>query len=372
MSSTQEKSNTVSFDKNNPYLAELKINYKLNKEGSIKDTRHISIDLGDSGIEYIPGDALYIVPENDKTLVEELLSLLDLELGLDEEKKRFQEEVNITRPSNKLYKLLIEKLSLTEEAKDLAEKYNGYNTFDIIYELKASKPELKITTGELVENSSKLLGRAYSIASSLRAHPGLVELCISRVEEEINGKKVLGVCSNYISDRVALNEPKVKIYNHTNDKFRLPEDKTTDIIMVGPGTGIAPFRAFIEERNADREAGEKVGQDWLFFGDQRAAFDYLYQDELEAARDKYALKIDTAFSRDQEHKVYVQDKMRENAQDIFDKLEAGAYFYVCGDARRMAKDVDQALRDIVSERGKDADEYIKALKDQKRYCRDVY
>ena len=168
------------------------------------------------------------------------------------------------------------------------------------------------------------------------------------------------------------NSIELGVYLHSNERFRLPDDASKPIIMVGPGTGIAPFRAFIEERNADREAGKEVGQDWLFFGDQRKEFDYLYGDELDAAAQKYGLKITTAFSRDQEQKIYVQNRMKENAKEIFDLLQAGAYFYVCGDARRMAKDVNTALEEIFTENGLDGAAEIKKLKDEKRYCRDVY
>ncbi|MDA1020913.1 MAG: protein CysJ [Cyanobacteria bacterium] len=360
------------YTKENPYLTKLLENYRLNNEGSSKDTRHFSICLNNSGIEYLPGDALYVCPENEDGLIMKLFGLLELSKDKESEFNRFKTSVNITRASNKLYKLIETKSNGKYEAKALAERFNGYSIPNLLKELKAEEPSLLITSDELVDNSSMLLGRAYSIASSLSAHPGEVHLCIARVEEEINGQKILGVCSNYLSKRVDLNTETVRVYVHHNDKFRLPENPETPIIMVGPGTGIAPFRAFIEERNFLRDQGKTVGQDWLFFGDQRQEFDYLYADELKSYQDKYNLKVSTAFSRDQEHKIYVQNKMQENSAEIFKLLEQGAYFYVCGDARRMAKDVDQALKDIVKEHGKDPEVYIKELKDSKRYCRDVY
>lgn len=360
------------YNKDNPFVTELIINEKLNKEGSKKDTRHFSISLKGSDIQYRPGDALYVIPENDSQLVQDLLAELELDSSKEEETKRFTELVNITKASNKLYKLIEAKTESKLESKALAERFNGYSLAEIIKAIKAEIEGFKISSNEVAENSSKLLGRAYSIASSQRAHPDEVQLCIARVEEEINGQMVFGVCSNYLSHRVNLNNKEVKIYLHNNDKFRLPENKEQNIIMVGPGTGIAPFRAFIEERNADRDAGEKVGKDWLFFGDQRAAFDYLYGEELEQYKDKYGLEITKAFSRDQEEKVYVQHKMLESADRIYELLESGAHFYVCGDARRMAKDVDSALREIVTAKGKDADEYMKELKAAGRYQRDIY
>ena len=295
---------------------------------------------------------------------------IELDLSLEEEMKRFTEVVNITRPSSKLFKLIAEKTG--EDAKEIQGKYDGYNSLNIIKDTKSKFPDFEISSNELAENSSKANPRAYSIASSLKAHPDLVELCISRVDEEINGQKILGLCSNYICDRVKVGEENVRIYLHRNERFRLPEDPKTKIIMIGPGTGIAPFRAFIEERNALKDSGTEVGDSWLFFGDQRSKFDYLYDTELESYKEKYGLKIDLAFSRDQDYKIYVQDKMRENSAEIFKWLEEGAHFYVCGDARRMAKDVDTALKDIAAEHGKDPEAYVKELKDQKRYSRDVY
>ncbi len=367
---TQEASKT--FSKENPLLTQLLENRTLNKEGSQKDTRHFNICLKDTGMVYQPGDSLYVFAENDSQVVNELLQELELDHSQEQEQERFQKEVNITRASNKIFKLVEEKLEAKLEAKAMAERFNGYSVAALIKVLKSEYPELKISSDELVNNSSKLNPRAYSIASSQSAHPDEVHLCIARVDEEINGQKILGVCSNYLSNRVRLKEKNLRVYVHSNDKFRLPEDSSKDIIMVGPGTGIAPFRAYIEERNHQRDQGQSVGKDWLFFGDQRSAYDYIYGEELDAYKEKYGLEIDLAFSRDQEHKVYVQNRMEENSDKIFEWLENGAYFYVCGDARRMAKDVDAMLHKIVEDHGKDAEAYIKDLKDSKRYCRDVY
>ena len=361
------------YTKENPFLTDLLVNEKLNKEGSQKDTRHFEISLKGSDIEYLPGDSLYVFPENEASLVNQFLDLVELTQSREKEFERFTKEVNITKASSKLFKLIETKLADAndKDSKELAAPYEGYNIPNIIADVKA-KHDISFTTDEIIENSSKLMARAYSIASSLSAHPGEVHLCIARVDEEINGQKVLGVCSNFLSERVKLNGKNVRIYVHVNERFRLPQNTETNIIMVGPGTGIAPFRAFIEERNSQRDAGEKIGLDWLFFGDQRATFDYLYAEEFAAYANKYNLKISTAFSRDQEEKVYVQHRMIEQGDEIFKLLESGAHFYVCGDARRMAKDVDSALREIVSKNGKDADEYMKALKDSGRYQRDIY
>ena len=308
---------TQTYTKDNPFVTELIENYKLNKDGSGKDTRHFSISLKGSDIEYKPGDSLYVYPENETTLVNELLSLLKLDTNKAEEIRRFTQDVNITRASNKLYKLIETKLNAAIDAAAMNERFNGYSLVALIKELQNEYPSLVLGTNEVAENSSKLQARAYSIASSLKAHPQEVQLCIARVDTEVNGQKVLGVCSNYLSDRISLNEKKLKVYLHVNDKFRLPENPETNIIMVGPGTGIAPFRAFLEERNWQRDQGLKVGKDWLFFGDQRQAYDYLYGDELEAYKSKYGIEITTAFSRDQEQKFYVQNRMQEHANEIF-------------------------------------------------------
>lgn len=356
------------YTKDSPFVTKLLVNQKLNKQGSAKDTRHFEISLKGSGINYLPGDSLYVQPENDPNMVDSLLAKLILDLDQDAERKRFIQEINITRPSNKFFKLIEQKTNSKYLANELAERFLGYSTLAVIGAIS----EIKFSSNEIVDNSSKLQARAYSIASSIRKHPEEVHLCIARVDQELNGQKVLGVCSNYLSERLPLNSLKLKIYLHSNDKFRLPADKSKNIIMVGPGTGIAPFRAFIEERNVDRDSGHKLGQDWLFFGDQKQEFDYLYGDELENYQKQYGLKISTAFSRDQAEKIYVQNRMLENSKEIFDWLENGAHFYVCGDARKMAKDVDQALHQIVEAQGKDPKAYIANLKDSNRYSRDVY
>ena len=371
MTNLSEKITSI-YNKENPFKTFVSENFTLNKQGSSKDTRHFVISLKNSDINYQPGDALYVFPENDPILVEKLMKLIKLDLGLEEEFYRFKKKINITRPSNKLFKLIEEKTNKQLDAKVLAEKFLGYSTANLIKAIKIDHPNLEFSSNEIAENSSMVQARAYSIASSLLKHPQEVHLCIARVDEEINGQKILGLCSNYLSNRVELNTDSIEIYLHINPKFRLPEDCSKEIIMVGPGTGIAPFRAFIEERNWQRDQGFSVGKDWLFFGDQKAEYDFLYGEEFKFYQEKYNLKITTAFSRDQAEKIYVQHRMKEQSQEIFAALENGAYFYVCGDARRMAKDVDQALREIIAENGKDPETYIQNLKETQRYSRDVY
>lgn len=358
------------YTKETPLVTSLSDNYSLNKLGSAKDTRHFTISIKGSGLKYKSGDSLYVFPQNDTKLVNELLNLIFLNDSKENEFKRFYNEINITRPSNKFFKLIETKVNL--DPVQAQERFNGYTTVAIIKILKQEYPDLIISSNELAENSSRIMPRAYSIASSPKLHPDEIHLCIARVEQNINGQKILGLCSNYLSDRIAVNDKVLRIYLHSNDKFRLPSDHSKSIIMVGPGTGIAPFRAFIQERNYYRDKSENVGKDWLFFGDQHHAFDYIYGEELEKYKLKYGLRISTAFSRDQEQKIYVQDRMKEQADEIFEWLENGAYFYVCGDARKMAKDVDETLQQIIQAHGKDPITYIKQLKEEQRYSRDVY
>lgn len=384
---TEILNNVIVYDRKNPFPSKLIKNFTLNHKGSNKDTRHFVFDLTGSNITYEPGDSLYVCPKNDPETVEELLGMLELIKSKEDELLRFTEEVNLTRPSNKLFSLLIEKLTEHEAediqvVEDFHEKFSGYSVLNLLKEFS----NFKFTTDEIANNSSKLLPRAYSIASSQKNHPKRVALCVARVDEEVNGQKVLGVCSNYLSEGAPLNEVGVMIYVHENDKFRLPDDSAKDIIMIGPGTGIAPFRAFLEERIHLKENNKEIehGRNWLFFGDQHKEFDYIYGDELDKFAADGHMTLTTAFSRDQEEKIYVQHKMQEHAAEIFDWIDSGAYFYVCGDARRMAKDVDATLHQIVAEglakksnldeaqAAEQAKDYIKKLKDDKRYCRDVY
>ena len=243
------------------------------------------------------------------------------------------------------------------------------------FDLKTFLAELPGKADSAVEFAAdlrKLQPRLYSIASSPKAHPGEVHLTVAIVRYDLNGRSRKGVCSTFLADRVG-SESKIPVFIHKSPSFKMPADGSKPMIMVGPGTGIAPFRAFLEERRA---LGAN-GKNWLFFGDQRAAFDFLYRDELEAMqKDGVLTRLDTAFSRDQAQKVYVQDRMRESADEIWAWLQDGGYFYVCGDARRMAKDVDMELHKVAETAGglssEKAVEYVKELKAEKRYLRDVY
>jgi len=231
---------------------------------------------------------------------------------------------------------------------------------------------VKLAPQEFVDLLRRLMPRLYSIASSPRLHPGQVHLTVAPVRYESNGRRRYGVCSTFLADRVIRRKTPIPVFV-AESHFGLPADLGRDIIMVGPGTGVAPFRAFVQERIATKA----TGRNWLFFGDQHQATDYLYGDEWKRylAEGKMA-RVDLAFSRDQAQKIYVQDRIRENAVELWDWLKGGAHFYVCGDAHRMAKDVDAALHQVVREQGgMDADQavaFVKQLKKDQRYQRDVY
>lgn len=237
----------------------------------------------------------------------------------------------------------------------------------------AAHSEAKLTPAEFVGLLKRIQPRLYSISSSPHAHPGQVHLTVGAVRYETHGRPRKGVCSTYLADRVVAGETRVGVFVHGNKAFRPPAKSDTPMIMVGPGTGIAPFRAFLHHRRA---LGQQ-GKNWLLFGDQRAATDFLYREELETfQREGLLTRLDTAFSRDQAEKIYVQNRMLEHGAELFAWLEAGAHFYVCGDASRMAKDVDAALQQIVQTVGRktvdEAAAYVDALKATKRYARDVY
>jgi sulfite reductase (NADPH) flavoprotein alpha-component len=340
----QTAANPPSFGKSNPFPAVLKTNRVLNAPGSAKETRHLEIILAGSGLQYEVGDALGVVPSNCPDFVREILDAA----GLDGE-----EAVKAPDGSEMALRLaLLQKFDLKPFLADLP--------------LKAA------SAAEFVASLRKLQPRLYSISSSPKAHPGEVHLTVAVVRYELSGRVRKGVCSTFFADRVGP-DTKIPVFVHKSPSFKLPTDGSKPIIMVGPGTGVAPFRAFLEERRAVAA----TGRNWLFFGDQKAACDFLYREELEAMKkDQFLTRLDTAFSRDQAQKIYVQDRMMENAGEIWSWLQEGGYFYVCGDAKRMAKDVDTALHKIAETAGslsaEQAVDYVKQLKSEKRYLRDVY
>ncbi|MEO6846521.1 MAG: sulfite reductase subunit alpha [Chthoniobacterales bacterium] len=377
---------TSGYSRKNPFPAKLTVNRRITLEGSEKDTRHFEICLKGSGLQYEVGDSLGIFPSNDPALVDSLLKTLGY-AGTEEVagnagtpmpiRQALTTDYVITEPSKQLLQAISEKDSSGEFLKDLidpAAKTSldqyvwGRDVLDPLLEFTAAK----FTPEEFVKVLRKLQPRLYSIASSLKAFPEQVHLTVACVRYQSYNRARVGVCSTFLSDRVDDNTP-VPVFSHTAKHFRVPENTDTPMIMVGPGTGIAPFRAFLQERKA---TGAK-GKNWLFFGEQRSQSDFFYRDEFEAfQKDGILNQFDTAFSRDQGFKIYVQNRLIEKGADIWKWLEEGANFYVCGDAARMAKDVDTALHEVVEKVGgrtpEQAKEYIDAMKKEKRYRKDVY
>ena len=369
-------------NKQNPYAAGLATNKRLSGESSAKDIRHFEFDLTDSGLKYEAGDALGVIPVNDAELVSLLLSELkaDYETPVPGFDRNLGDlltyQFEISEPSRKLIEWVGQNTGnqellhvLQHDDKDtLANWLWGKDTLDLLQlELKRN-----LSVPELVAMLRPLQHRAYSISSSSKAHPNQVHLTIASVRYHSGGRERKGVCSTYLAERVRRGE-KPAIFISPNKAFRVPANNNAPLIMVGPGTGIAPFRAFLQER----QSTSAEGKNWLFFGDQHQEHDYIYEDELNGWQQSGLLThLDLAFSRDQEEKIYVQNRMLEKGAELYAWLQDGAYFYVCGDASRMAKDVDAALYEVVRQFGGISSEraaaYIDQLKKDKRYLRDVY
>jgi sulfite reductase (NADPH) flavoprotein alpha-component len=362
---------STEYGRTNPFPAPLLTNRPLNAPGSAKDTRHLEFSLEGSGLEYQAGDALAVRPCNCPDLVGELIGVLGF-AGDEKVYEALLREYEITRLPAALAKAVAERTGDTAlenlAGAELTKFLHGRDVLDFVRD----HPAAKFSPAEFLPLLKKLPPRLYSISSSPKAHPGQVHLCVAVVRTEFGGRPRKGVCSTFLADRCGMNST-VPAYVHHNKNFRPPADPAAPMIMVGPGTGIAPFRAFLEERRA---IGAK-GKNWLFFGDQHAATDFLYAEEVDAMlRDGTLTHLHTAFSRDQAEKIYVQQRMLENATELFAWLEEGAHFYVCGDAKRMANDVDRALHQIIEIAGgrtaDQATEYVRALSAAKRYQRDVY
>jgi sulfite reductase (NADPH) flavoprotein alpha-component len=377
------------YTKKNPFPAALLENRPLNARASAKDTRHLAFSLVGSGLEYKAGDALGILPRNDYDLADRLILRLNcggnerVALCWGEEstlRAALLGRLDLRRGSLKLIEAVLQgarnpgerarlEAYLAAPESDMTLDYlNSRDTLDILDDFSKSHPDPQAVIAAL----GRLTPRLYSIASSPKAHPGEVHLCVGIVREHVAGRLRRGVASTYLAERVPLGTT-VPVYIQPSAHFGVPETPGTPLIMVGPGTGIAPFRAFLEER---RERGDS-GKNWLLFGDQKKSLDFLYADELgPMERDGFLTRLDLAFSRDQDEKVYVQDRMLQNAPELFAWLEQGAHFAVCGDAKRMAKDVDAALHRIVAQQGAlsedKAKEYVDAMKKAGRYVRDVY
>ncbi len=373
------------YNKQNPYSAELLLSQKITGRDSAKDVRHVEIDLGESGISYQAGDALGVWFENSNTLVDELISTLAFDAGA---------LINIAEQGFTLAEALKTKYEITQTSINFVEFWGKLSNAEHLLTILDDKSALREyaanhqvidvvksapLTGEailepqmFVDALRKITPRLYSIASAQSEAEEEVHLTVGLVEYQINDTKRQGGASGFLAH--GLEEGgEVKVFIEHNDNFRLPSDSETPVIMIGPGTGVAPFRAFMQER----EATDSAGDNWLFFGDQTFTQDFLYQVEWQNyLKSGLLTKIDLAFSRDQSEKIYVQDRLQENASEVFAWLERGAHVYVCGDMSRMAKDVEATLLNIIATQGKLSEEqastYLKDLRNAKRYQKDVY
>ena len=372
------------YTRNSPYYSRMLVNMLMTDQDSEKETRHIELDL-EPGMTYTPGDAVGILPDNPAVEVAAILAALHMrgdervldhykvEISLEEALRTRLHIGKLTRASLNQYAKLhphdeLRTMALPENRSKAEEWVWGREFIDLITEF----PDGITDPQQLFTVLARLTPRMYSIASSQALVEDAVHTIVRVVRYTSHKRQRNGVCSSYLGDRTPVGST-LPIFLHANNNFRLPEDPATPVIMVGPGTGIAPFRAFLQHRKAHGH----TGRNWLFFGEQRRASDFLYREDLEGMhRDGLLSRLDLAFSRDQSHKIYVQDRMQENAAELYEWLERGAYFYVCGDASRMAKDVEQTLLDTIAN-GKDcspehAQEYLNELKKAKRYQLDVY
>jgi sulfite reductase (NADPH) flavoprotein alpha-component len=373
---------TAQFSSENPWPAKILESIQLNGRGSDKETYHIELDLAGSGLAYAPGDALAVVPVNHHPLVEEVLragrlsDTAPVQLGseslpLAAALASRRELTVLTRDVLERYAVLAPHAELQGLLGDNA-RLQPYLYGRDVADLLTDFPTDQLTPQLLADTLRPLPTRAYSIASSLLAHPDEGHLTVGAVRYEAFGRRKHGVCSSFLADRVAVGD-EVRVFVEHNEYFKLPQDSATDIIMVGAGTGIAPFRAFVEER---AELGAS-GRNWLLFGNPHFTTDFLYQAEWQQQLKRGGLaKLDVAFSRDQAEKVYVQDRLLENSRDVFGWLENGAQFYVCGDKNRLGQAVQTALTQVVQKEAglspEAAAAYVKNLRKQRRYLEDVY
>ncbi|MCL6616187.1 MAG: assimilatory sulfite reductase (NADPH) flavoprotein subunit [Anoxybacillus ayderensis] len=382
-SSAQAKPTTI-YSRKHPFQAEVLENINLNGRGSNKETRHIELSLEGSGLVFEPGDALGVFPKNDPELVDAMI-----------EKMKWNPDilVSIEEKEEPLREALLSRLEITVLTEQLLQAFATFSGDPDFHALLSSEQEAKrkeymkgrdvldvlcdfgsweMTPQQFVSSLRKLQPRFYSIASSLLAYPDEVHITVGAVRYEAHGRLRKGVCSTFCAERLHIGD-KLPVFVHQNPNFKPPKDTHTPIIMIGPGTGVAPFRAFMQEREA---IGAK-GKSWLFFGDQHFVTDFLYQTEWQTwLKNGVLTKMDVAFSRDTKEKVYVQHRMIEQSKELFRWLEEGAVVYVCGDKQRMARDVHETLIHIIAKEGKMTNEraeaYVADMQKQKRYQRDVY
>jgi sulfite reductase (NADPH) flavoprotein alpha-component len=385
----QEKSSP--YSRKNPFLAELIGHDRLTGPGSGKDTRHFVLSLAGSGITYTPGDSLGAFGRNSPQVVDELLEWLEFDPHTPVQGARGQpttlrqallEDYIVNRANRKVVSALAQTIPQGEQRNRLMEVLDNsdllceyINTRDYVDVLKDFDEASFESPQAFLSQLTPVVPRLYSIASSQQVHPDEVHLCVAVVRYDTHGRPKKGLASGFLADHADMFVKSIPVYVQESRTFRLPADGSRDIIMCGPGAGIAPFRAFLEQRIADGA----TGRNWLFFGEQHRATDFLYErDFLKYQQQRKLHRLDVAFSRDQAEKVYVQHRMRENSRELWNWLQNGAYFYVCGDAKHMAKDVHQALIDIAQTEGglsaEAAAQYVNVtlMKTDRRYLRDIY
>ncbi|RDY72201.1 assimilatory sulfite reductase (NADPH) flavoprotein subunit [Halobacillus trueperi] len=388
ISQTIEKVSSVTdrpiYSKKNPFQAEVLENINLSGRGSNKETRHLELDLEGSNFTYEPGDSLGIYPKNEEALVDELIEEMDWDPDLsvivnkDGELRALREALISHYEITSLTTPLLEKLaSLTDQEAfqqlvSSKEEMNAYIYGRDLLDVVRDYGPWKAGAEEFVSALRKIPARLYSIASSLKGNPDEVHLTIGTVRYDSNGRKRTGVCSGQCAERTEVGDH-LSVFVQKNNNFKLPDDPSTPIIMIGAGTGVAPYRSFLEER----EESEAQGSSWLFFGEQHFVTDFLYQVEWQRwLKEGVLTKMDVAFSRDTSEKVYVQHRLLENRKEFYQWLTSGAYVYVCGDEKHMAKDVHNTILQIIKEEGSyseaEAEEYLKEMRKAKRYQRDVY
>jgi sulfite reductase (NADPH) flavoprotein alpha-component len=375
--------NTV-YHRSHPFMAKIIERTLLCREGSLKETYHLVLDLKGSGISYEVGDCLAVLPSNSSAKVKRLLEVLGFKGSEPIVDRRSGDQSSIQEfltqkanlndcPLSLVKKMLESCVNPVQRSyfQELAEDKMRLKQLDLL-ELLTGGDQISIDPQELADELRPMMPRFYSIASSMKTVGEEVHLTVAVGKcETLNGDRP-GVCTDYLCHQVSLHSSEVPVYIHPHRGFTLPKDRAVSVIMVGPGTGVAPFRGFMQEREHDAGAGKN----WLFFGEWHLAQQFFYQEYWESLVRKQILQLDLAFSRDQADKIYVQDRMKEKGAELFDWLQKGAFLYICGDASRMAKDVDSALHDILQLHGgfteMEAKSYVKQMRADKRYLRDVY
>lgn len=373
----------ISYSIRNPYKAPFLKSEALCEISSGKDTRHIQIGAPATALPYVVGDSLCVIPRNHPELVAAIIEQLpcaanDMVIAPNDKKCTLEEALRshcmVSKISSKFLKWYVAaqgdaELQAIAEDREQAKTYtDGRDVLDLLTEY----PLRQASAQDIVDNVGKAIPRLYSIASSQKKSPEMIELTVAMVEWDSHNRKRYGVASTYLGYRCETGD-EVRCYIHHAKKFKLPENGDADVIMVGPGTGIAPFRAFMQDRVADGARG----RNWLYFGDWRRADHFYYADEWQAYVDAGQLQhLDLAFSRDQDYKIYVQHLIEQNAEETWEWLKGGAHFYVCGDANRMAKDVNDALHKVIAEQSglgeAGAVGYVQQMITDGRYQRDVY